>query len=176
MDTESSSKEWIAQALLILLRDKPLDKITVTEITKKAGVARLTFYRNFDSKEDVIQYQSNQLFKQYLNELQQSQSAMTLEAILKTSFAYWQDGEETLQVMIKNDLLPMLEQSFRQYLAALVASFPEFNQFTHVQQYFIIGGIVQVIIDWLSHGLKPSSDQVIKEILDMLNQDQIYRS
>ena len=30
------------------------DQITVTDITKKAGVSRMSFYRHFDSKDDVI--------------------------------------------------------------------------------------------------------------------------
>jgi len=174
MDENQTSKTWIVQALFLLLREKPLAKITVTEITKKAGVARLTFYRNFDSKEAVIQYQSNALFEQYLSELQQ-QTDRSIDAILRMSFAYWQQGEETLQVMIQNELTPMLEQAFRQYLTIIVDSFPEFNQFTHVQQYFLIGGIVQVIIDWLGHGAKPDANQVVDEILALINQQNIYR-
>ncbi|HAO6436419.1 TPA: helix-turn-helix transcriptional regulator, partial [Listeria monocytogenes] len=40
------SKKWIIEALLDLLKTKPYSAITITEITKRAGVARLTFYRN----------------------------------------------------------------------------------------------------------------------------------
>jgi len=176
MDEAQTSKEWIVEALFILLREKPLAKITVTEITKKAGVARLTFYRNFDSKEAVIQYQSDVLFEHYLETLQQRPRPMSLESILQLSFDYWQQGEETLQVMIHNELTPMLEQSFRQYLTTIVASFPEFQQFTHAQQYFIIGGMVQVLIDWLGHGAKPAADRMVQEILAIFNQDKIYRA
>jgi|GEM_PF-1084942 len=174
MDEAQSSKDWIVEALFILLREKPLAKITVTEITKKAGVARLTFYRNFDSKEAVIQYQSNVLFERYLAELRQ-QPDMNLEAMLHMSFTYWQQGEETLQVMIQNELTPMLEQAFRQYLSIIIDNFPQFKQFTHVQHYFLIGGMVQVIIDWLGHGGQPPVDQVVAEILALINQKQMYR-
>ena len=47
-------KESITQALLILMESKDFQKITITEIVNKAGVARMSFYRNYDSKEDVI--------------------------------------------------------------------------------------------------------------------------
>lgn len=40
-------KNFITEALIKLLKNKTLDKITITEITNKAGVGRASFYRNF---------------------------------------------------------------------------------------------------------------------------------
>jgi hypothetical protein len=48
------SKSWIFEALMILMDEKPYDKITVSDIVKKAGVARQTFYHNFNDKNEVI--------------------------------------------------------------------------------------------------------------------------
>lgn len=48
-------RECIRDALLALMKEKPLDKITVTEIIARAGVSRMGFYRNYDSKESVIE-------------------------------------------------------------------------------------------------------------------------
>ena len=54
--TNEFLKECIADALIQLLRVKPLEDITITEITDVAGVGRSTYYRNFTSKEDVLSY------------------------------------------------------------------------------------------------------------------------
>lgn len=48
------SRRLISDALLELLDEKPLDKITVTDITKRADVSRGTFYLHFESVADVI--------------------------------------------------------------------------------------------------------------------------
>lgn len=48
------AKECIVSALLKLIYEKPLSTITISELTKKAGVSRMTFYRNYDSKEEVF--------------------------------------------------------------------------------------------------------------------------
>jgi AcrR family transcriptional regulator len=45
---------WIVEALIRLLDEKSYRAISVEDITKKAGVARSTFYRHFSSKDDVI--------------------------------------------------------------------------------------------------------------------------
>lgn len=46
----------ISTAFLELLKEKTFADITVTELVKKAGVARASFYRNFDSTSDVMNY------------------------------------------------------------------------------------------------------------------------
>ena len=47
-------KENITAALLHLLQEKSISKITVSEIIAEAGVARASFYRNYATKESVI--------------------------------------------------------------------------------------------------------------------------
>lgn len=54
MDKENLSKKYIIEALLILMDTNDYNKITITDITKKAGFNRVTFYRNFNSKDEII--------------------------------------------------------------------------------------------------------------------------
>ncbi len=48
------TKECLFEALLILMKKKPFDKITISELVERAGVSRTTFYRNYDSIEQII--------------------------------------------------------------------------------------------------------------------------
>lgn len=48
------TKESLETALLILLETKEFDQISITELTKKAGVSRPAFYRNYESKEEIL--------------------------------------------------------------------------------------------------------------------------
>ena len=43
----------ITESLLELLKDKPLNDISISELCSHAQVGRATFYRNFEVKEDV---------------------------------------------------------------------------------------------------------------------------
>ncbi len=49
-----SAKRTIAAALLDLVEQKPLEKISVSDIVKHAGVGRQTFYNHFKDKNDLI--------------------------------------------------------------------------------------------------------------------------
>ena len=48
------TKSWIFEAIMKLMDEMPYNKITVSNITEKAGIARTTFYRNYDGKDDVV--------------------------------------------------------------------------------------------------------------------------
>lgn len=47
-------KQMLADALISLVEEKPLSKITVTEIIRRAGTGRGTFYNHFRDKNDLI--------------------------------------------------------------------------------------------------------------------------
>lgn len=47
-------KEWFLEALVKLLKNKDFEKITITELCACAGVPRSSFYRYFNSKDDVF--------------------------------------------------------------------------------------------------------------------------
>ena len=54
-ETNAFVRECITKALLQLMDKKPISDITITELVERAGVARVSFYRNFTSKENVIE-------------------------------------------------------------------------------------------------------------------------
>ena len=47
-------RDSLTEALLILMKQKPFEEISITELTEKAGVGRVSFYRCFESKEDIL--------------------------------------------------------------------------------------------------------------------------
>jgi AcrR family transcriptional regulator len=58
------AKECMVTALMKLVQTKPLSAISISEITEYAGVSRMTYYRNYSSKEEI--------FKIYMDEIIQS--------------------------------------------------------------------------------------------------------
>ena len=57
------TKSWIFEALMQLMEEKSYDKITISDIADKAGIARPTFYRNFNDKDEVVLQYLNNTFK-----------------------------------------------------------------------------------------------------------------
>ena len=56
------SRLLIRDALADLLTTKPLDKITITDVVKHAGINRGTFYAHYSDIPDVIHHQIQDTF------------------------------------------------------------------------------------------------------------------
>lgn len=54
-ESKTLTREYIKTALLYLMKEIPYEKITVTAIINRAGVSRAGFYRNYGSKEEVLE-------------------------------------------------------------------------------------------------------------------------
>ena len=50
----NSTRECIESALIKLMEKKDFAHISITEIITKAGVSRVSYYRNYSSKEDIL--------------------------------------------------------------------------------------------------------------------------
>lgn len=58
-------KECMGTALLELMKEKPIEKISIEEMTAKADVGRSTYFRYFKSKEEVLAFKIVCLWKRY---------------------------------------------------------------------------------------------------------------
>lgn len=55
----NENKKKIIEVALRLINEKGFDNVSVSEITKEAGVSKGAFYIHFESKEDLIEKQIN---------------------------------------------------------------------------------------------------------------------
>ncbi len=87
--THEFALDCIYQALVKLMEDKPYQEITITDITKKAGVSRMAYYRNFSEKDDIL-----------LNHLKDTTADFELKLSNRQSFSeenIWREIVNTLQ-------------------------------------------------------------------------------
>ena len=62
------SKHMITEALLKLMNEHPYQEITVKQIILETDLVRKTFYRNFSSKDDVLDSIITKKIEEYANE------------------------------------------------------------------------------------------------------------
>ena len=77
------SAALICQGLAETLRKKPYPEISITDVCAPGGIARTTFYRLFDTLDDVLLYQFDALFEESLQ--QYSAGASYARIMLQTA-------------------------------------------------------------------------------------------
>lgn len=63
------TRECIFTALLLLMEQKPYKEITITDIAARAGVSRMSYYRLYKSKDDILIQYADQVFSEFMEEL-----------------------------------------------------------------------------------------------------------
>lgn len=65
-----NAKHYLAEALILLMKDSSIEEITVSDIVKRAGVSRMTYYRYFSAKEELLEFYMNYIFTLYMEQEQ----------------------------------------------------------------------------------------------------------
>ena len=66
MNKAEYSKQSMAKALLRLMETEDYDRITIQQIVDTAGVSRMAFYRNFETKDQILQYHVNRITDEFV--------------------------------------------------------------------------------------------------------------
>ena len=69
------TRECLQTALIQLMSQKPFEKITITELVRRSGVSRTAFYRNYESKEEIL----NEVCRSFIDSLSDSFSDPTFQ-------------------------------------------------------------------------------------------------
>lgn len=84
----------LKEALMILLDDNDFNKISVSQLVKKAGIARSTFYNYFTDKEDLIRF----LIQEELSDFDQQFKPKTIEERYENKYI-----NEVWQYLLKDE-------------------------------------------------------------------------
>jgi len=148
------SKGYIVESLLILMGKKPFDEISIQEITAKAGVNRSTYYRNFTSKTEIINYYFDNLHKEYYKDMTPD---ITTEQNLYELFNYYYKHKEDLLLIHKNGLSHLILDSLNKLFKLTIKK----QTYEEVYKaYFYAGGVFNSLLLWLSNNMNNKSRHI----------------
>lgn len=156
--TAIRSQHMISDALLSLMKRKPFQQITVTEICEEAAIGRKTFYRNFELREDVIDFQLDLLCEDYKTEL----LSLPKDQYLHHHFAYIQKNADFFIALYKNGLSSL---AYEKFSVLLPDTMPVWSDNPIEQEYrsaYIVAGIEAIQRVWISRNCVESIETVVK--------------
>ena len=148
--TNEMIRDYVVEALLILMHTKDYNSITIGQITEKAGVNRSTYYRNFYSKEDIIRRFYARLLEKSLDSLDENVKS-TMRSYLKVHFNTFYEKKDELLLIHKAGLsyllLDVLNMIFidKQHL--------EHDFIKEISVYYHTGGIFNSFLLWFEKGM-----------------------
>ncbi len=150
---------YITEALLILLRDKEYKDISITEMCKKAGVTRMSFYRNFESKEDILLKKVRNVTDSFVKESDISYKSDTVSSYFVKLFTHMQQQKDLCAALNKAGLIYMVKDEFdRVFLNAYK------NEYDEYKSIFLAGGIYNVFLFWLINGCRDDPETLAQRL------------
>ena len=167
------SKDLLSLSLYRLLLIKNYDDIGVNDICKMANVSRMSFYRFYSSKDDILVDFCDEKFELLVDEISSNQN-INFKDFLYILFQHFSKYSRQLLVLKKAHRLEILSEQLNSYGLYIATHFKNFKiPRTEEGKYlisFISGGIFNVLVSWLDADLKTPIESVTNKILQLFNQ------
>jgi len=150
------TKDKIIESLTELMKTKEFESITIKDITQLAKVNRSTYYRNFKSKENIIQYKLEQIMDEYLEEFKNKQNK-TKESYILTILETFLKYDEFLKIIHKQNQSYLLQKVFVKYFSNTLNNTSPREKY---QIYYHIGGIYNFIICWIENNMEDKPEKL----------------
>lgn len=172
------SRKLINNALAELIKEKPLDKITVTDVVTRADLNRGTFYAHYTNIQDVINSQLNEaciaLQKALTLHNQSRERSDTpdptdvlqkLQEFLESDFTFY---SSLLTSSVSTAAIEKIRNVFIDYMLEHES---EYSVHDHDRYVFGImfasGGIITIYQDWFNGKLPMTFDQITEHAINV---------
>ncbi len=165
-------------ALIALLKDKPLEYITVRELCEKAGVNRSTFYLHYETIGDLLDETTRYLLDDFLSYFSQDRKEIALNILsceldelkfvcdryLVPYLTYVRDNKEIFFTALKHNRVlgfdDVYNKMFENIFNPILDRFDYPYKDRHFVMMYYLNGINAIVLEWL----KDSCNRSISEI------------
>ena len=173
------TKKLLQEGLLRLLETKRLDKISVTELCREAGINWATFYNHYDSPQGLLT-ELEQNMKQDLNPMiRKPLSKENMVRQLEDVCIYLKEHKNILRVLIQchadDDLAEIFNQLDRHYINSRLGASQNTldSDSIHLVSTFLYSGSYNLIMEWLIRDIPKSPRQIAELVLSIISKDYL---
>lgn len=168
------TKMVIQQSFVTMLKQKPLNKITVKEICEKAEINRATFYKYYADAYDLLEKMEEQLLSELQIVIQESLKDGVRNTLLRILEKIKGDGELYIALFSEygDTSFPMkiFRRCYNESEEEIHKKYPEMTEVQRVWLYsYIAQGCSGILNYWISHGLKESAKEVSEFISHLIS-------
>ncbi|PAE17045.1 hypothetical protein CHH91_07345 [Virgibacillus sp. 7505] len=153
------TKECIETALLILMKEKEFKDISITDIVKRSGVSRTAYYRNYSSKEDILNNYLETVVKAITNK-------MDLTTYSEDDFGFWhsmfmqvRNHSEMYSILLKAGFEGIILSNINKIMLEDLPA-DTISKKQKYDIYFWSGAVYNILTEWITSGMKESNEEM----------------
>lgn len=170
-EKENLTQEYIYSAFLQLLDKKHYDDVSVCEICTKAGVSRMSFYRNFESKEDLTFKGIDRIIKALSKNIE-NLSNKNMFSITQETFLFAKKYRSALFSIMDSQISNTLKDM-------IITELQEKSKFDYISKtskyipVFYFTSIVAVLIEWLKNNTQETPEEMATLLTKLINPETL---
>lgn len=157
-------------AMQELMAEKLFETVSISELCRKTGLSRKTFYRLYDTKADVVYAMIDHAI---MDAATYVPDASVGAGGLHKFLAYWKSRKTFLDVLEKNRISALLQQ---QAIAHVLRESPEIvrcfsegaPEMSRELVTFYISGLFCLVLDWHQRGFDRSIDELSEILMELM--------
>lgn len=165
------TKESLFDALMQLMAHKDFNDLSISAVTRKAGVSRMAFYRHYNILEDLISEHLDDIITDYQMKITKNQ--INNYELADVFFVCFREHLQFILNLQRSRLTGMVFDK----LVNFVTLFSESvicvdgctSEVTDYNIRFVVGAFFSVLMSWSQNGMKESAEQMAMLICDELS-------
>lgn len=157
-------KECMGTALLELMKEKPIEKISIEEMTAKADVGRSTYFRYFKTKDEVLAFKILCLWNRFSEEKHIEDYQSDLQTSMRLFFEFCLSIRDISDTLYRTGHQNVILDVYLQVLS------PE-TQDDDVRKYYKQNGtaylLYGIVNAWILRGYKETPSQMVAILCDL---------
>ena len=155
---------YLALALIDLMEKKPLEEISITELTKRAGVSRMSYYRSFDSKQHILEEHLQTIVRRFRLEGEKRGYLGKEHGYEQLLYAYrfFRHHRRFALCLHNANLSSILLDGLNKYMDLYMLS-ADADFAKRYKTYAYAGALYNLYIQWLKSGMQ-ESEEIMAEI------------
>lgn len=160
------TKMFLRESLLALMEEKPIAKITTSELCRHAGINRNTFYRHYDSPEALLETIEEEFYQQVKQSIERSLKNGSITTLLTEICQAIYDNRDLCAVLFseygdKDFLRHIIDLAHDRTIAEWrVSGAEDKKEQVEMLYHFSVSGSVAIIQKWIQEGMEKSPQDI----------------
>lgn len=152
-------KSQITHALTELMHEKAYDTISVSELVLRAEVSRVSYYRNYHCKEDILTDTLENLITRFASEINTLPKNTPMRRIMTVFFHIAREHAESFWLLHQAGMDDHLQQALRQFILES-PHFPSMDRRRTYPVCLFSGALFQLLLQWYAHDMNESDAEL----------------
>jgi AcrR family transcriptional regulator len=149
----------ISEAIVSLLKNTPLDKLKISDIAKRAGVSRMSFYKYYHSSHAALNDYLDIIISEYL---QQSDADRITKEFLNYdhilyALNFFDRYADYFLTLAKQNEYSIMINGINQFMVEHISSE---NKLSVYELYSYAGALLNTFLKWEENGKKESAEEI----------------